>query len=67
MTTAPSDAAKIDSARKRPHAVRVNISLPEILVSHAPDMLATHGFLGLSDYVQSCLRRDLGLDLMRMK
>ena len=67
MDSSPTDTRRTDSGRKRAHAFRVNISLPEILVSHAPDMLATHGFLGLSDYVQSCLRRDLGLDLMRMK
>jgi hypothetical protein len=47
--------------------VRVNISLPSILVTQAPDMLATHGFVGLSDYVQSCLRRDLGMDFMRTR
>jgi hypothetical protein len=65
----PQDSApqNRENSRKRLAAVRVNISLPSVLATQAPDMLATHGFLGLSDYVQSCLRRDLGMDLMRTR
>jgi hypothetical protein len=56
-----------ENSRKRLLAVRVNISLPSVLVTQAPALLANHGFLGLSDYVQSCLRRDLGMDFMRTR
>jgi hypothetical protein len=67
MESAAHSSQSIPTVRKRSHAVRVNISLPDTLLVHAPELLASHGFLGLSDYVQSCLRRDLGLDFMRMK
>ena len=69
MRMTPQGSAPIprENSRKRLPAVRVNISLPSVLVTQAPDMLATHGFLGLSDYVQSCLRRDLGMDFMRTR
>jgi hypothetical protein len=41
--------------------------VPDTLLAGAGDMLTAHGFVGLSDYVQCCLRRDLGMDFMRTK
>lgn len=67
MDSAAATTRRAEIRRKSGAAVRVNISLPEILANRAPDLLGAHGYLGLSDYVQCCLRRDLGMDFVRIK
>lgn len=46
-------------------AVRINISLPSKLVRDLGPLLQARGYIGLSDYVRSCLRRDAGLEFHR--
>jgi hypothetical protein len=60
---------KQQSRIKRRHSVvtqsvRINISLPPVLVQRTPELLNKYGFTGLSDYYQARMRKDLGLDLV---
>jgi len=43
-------------------AVRVNITLSPILLEKSGEIIRRQGFSGLSDYVQSKIRRDAGLE-----
>lgn len=55
--------------RKRDHekVIRRNITLPPALDARAKAFFRTAGFIGLSDYVQSRLRLDLGTDRNLLK
>lgn len=46
--------------RKRAHSkvVRINISLPGILLTECDRICMEKGYTGVSDYVQSSIRRD---------
>lgn len=44
-------------------SVRINVSLPIGLHSRVPELLNRYGFVGLSDYYQARMRKDLGLEL----
>lgn len=49
--------------RKRNHekAVRINVSLPPRMLTESEGIISRFGFDGLSDYLQTCIRRDAGL------
>jgi hypothetical protein len=50
--------------KKRDHqkAVRTTVTIPPILLEHCPAIFHRMGYTGLSDYIQSKLRADAGLD-----
>lgn len=54
------------NAKKPAHlkCVRINITLPPVLLDASTGVFRKHGFAGLSDYVQARLRKDAGLDLV---
>lgn len=47
--------------KKETRITRHNITLPRVLSEAAEKLFERSGYLGLSDYVQDCLRRDAGL------
>ena len=56
---------RVKGPRKRGHqkVIRTTVSITPALYDASQQLFKRHGFTGLSDYLQTCLRRDTQLEL----